>query len=309
MKRLTAAALAATFMTFAPWSTGLVTDSALAAEIAYVVNKNAVTTHDINRRVAFLRLQGQRGNLREMAADQMIDQVLRLHESKRVGINISKQEVDAAFARFGKTNNLGTKQLSQILRQAGVGTEHFKDFIRSQIAWGQAVQRRAGASNSMTRQEVTRRLLERKDNKPTATEYLLQQVIFVVPSAERKSLLARRKNEADSMRSRVSGCNSTRAIAKEIIDVTVRDLGRKLEPELPQEWKDTLAATAPGQATATRETERGVEFLVVCDARTVSDDRVAELTFRAEDVGGTDSSEVAETYMAEVRKRAEISKR
>lgn len=309
MKRLTAAALTAMLMTLAPGATGLVTESAMATEIAYVVNKNAVTKHDINRRVAFLRLQGQRGNLREIAADQMIDQVLRLHESKRVGISISKQQVDEAFARFGKTNNLSTKQLNQILRQAGVGSEHFKDFIRAQIAWGQAVQRRAGATSSMTRQEIARRLLERKDNKPTATEYLLQQVIFVVPSAERKSLLARRKNEANSMRSRVSGCNSTRAIAREILDVTVRDLGRKLEPELPAEWKETLAATAPGQATATRETERGVEFLVVCDARTVSDDRVAELTFRAEDVGGTDGNEMAETYMAEVRKRAEITKR
>ncbi len=310
MKMLMTAIMAAAITVSAPAGPAF-NGSAAAAEIAYIVNKNAITNLDIKRRAAFLKLQGQRGNLRQKATDQMIEQVLRLYEAKRIGVNISKQQVDEAYARFAKSNNLGTKQLAQILSQAGVGSDHFKDFIRSQMAWGQAVQRRAGASQSLSKQEIARRLLERKDNKPTAMEYVLQQVIFVVPPAERKKLLSRRKSEANAMRKQVNGCDSTRNIAKGILDVTVRDLGRKLEPELPNEWKKPIAGASQGQATAAIETERGVEFLVICEARSVSDDRVAELTFRAEDLGGSseDDASLSDTYLAEVRERAEIIKR
>lgn len=308
MNGLKIAVFAAAIAMAAPASV-MFTGDAAAAEIAYVVNKNAVTTLDIKRRAAFLRLQRQGGNLRQKATDQMIDQVLRLYEAKRVGINVSRQQVDEAYARFAQSNRLTTKQLGQILSQAGVGSEHFKDFIRSQIAWGQAVQRKAGSPAALSRQEITRRLLERKDNKPTAMEYVLQQVIFVIPQSERSKLMARRKKEANAMRARVNGCETTRDMAKGILDVTVRNLGRKLEQELPPEWKDPIAKASQGQATSIRETERGVEFLVICEARSVSDDRVAELTFRAEDLGTTDGNSLADTYLAEVRKNAQIIKR
>ena len=308
MNRLMVAVFATAIAMSAPVSV-MFTGEAMAAKIVYVVNKNAVTDLDIKHRIAFLRLQRQGGDLRQKATDQMIDQVLRLYEAKRVGVNVSNQQVNEAYARFAQSNKLTTKQLGQILGQAGVGTEHFKDFIRSQIAWCQAVQRKAGSSGSLSRQEITRRLLERKDNKPTAMEYVLDQVIFVIPPAERGKLMARRKSEANAMRSKINGCESIRDIAKGTLDVTVRNLGRKLEPELPEEWKGPIAAAAAGQATTIRETDRGVEFLVICESRSVSDDRVAELTFRAEDLGGTDGDSLSDEYLAEVRKNAEIIRR
>src|SRR5690606_9391639 len=51
--------------------------SAQASEIRYIVNKEAITSYDIQRRAAFLRLQNKRGNLQQMAAEEMIDQTVR----------------------------------------------------------------------------------------------------------------------------------------------------------------------------------------------------------------------------------------
>ena len=55
---------------------------------------------------------------------------------------------------------------------------------------------------------------------------MLQQVIFVVPAEERGNI-GKRKREAEAMRARFTGCERTREFAKGLIDVTVRDLGRK----------------------------------------------------------------------------------
>ena len=121
------------------------------------------------------------------------------------------------------------KQLDGIMDQSGVTKAHFKEFIRSQMGWNQAA---GGAQPARERrrtseQDVVQRMLKKGGAKPTATEYMLQQVIFVVPAGERGSI-GKRKQEAEAMRARFAGCERTREFAKGLIDVTVRDLGRKL---------------------------------------------------------------------------------
>jgi peptidyl-prolyl cis-trans isomerase SurA len=152
-------------------------------------------------------------------------------------------------------------------------------------------------------------MMKKGGSKPTATEYLLQQVIFVVPAAE-KGKLAQRKREAEAMRERFSSCETTRQFAKGLIDVTVKDLPRVLAPQLPPDWADLIKSSEPGTATKLRETERGVEFIGVCSTREVSDDRVAQLVFQNE--GGDDGKkgdELSKKYVEELRAKARIVER
>jgi peptidyl-prolyl cis-trans isomerase SurA len=286
-----------------------VTNAASASELKYVVNGVPVTSYDIARREALLRLQRKSGNIRQKATDEMIDQALRNSELKRLRIEVSDQEVDAAFERFSKANKLSAAQMSNILSQAGVTAAHFKDFIRSQIGWSRALRAKYQTSGRVSEQEAVQRMLENGGEKPTATEYMLQQVIFVVPEKERGSQMAKREREANALRSRFRGCDTTREFAKGLLDVTVRDLGRVLEPELPPDWAKQIKTTKPGNATSIRKTQRGVEFIGVCSAREVSDDRVAQMVFNNEEKPDKGAEELSDEYMKELREKAQISKR
>jgi peptidyl-prolyl cis-trans isomerase SurA len=241
----------------------------------------------------------------------MIEQTLKLAEAKRLGIRISDAQVNDAFDRFAKNNKMQPAQLTQIMARAGVTAEHFKEYIRTQMAWGQAVSARSRSESGLSsEQEAVRKMLDNGGEKPTATEYMLQQVIFVVPTAERKSILAKRKREAESMRARFNGCNTTREFAKGLLDVTVRDLGRVLAPSLPSDWADQIKKTKVGAATPVKETSRGVEFIGICSAREVSDDRVAELMLGGDGAEKNSDTEALEKkYVAELRQRARIVKR
>jgi peptidyl-prolyl cis-trans isomerase SurA len=281
---------------------------AQASKIEYTVNRQPLTSYDIDRRVAFFRLQQRKGG-REAAAQDMINQMLRNQEAARQGITIGEQQINDAYANFAKSNKLTVAQLDQILSQAGVTKQHFREFIKSQMSWGQALQRRFQSRSRMSEQEAVQRMLKDGGRKPSAKEYLLQQVIFVVPERERGKLMAKRMREAEAMRGRINGCDGTMELAKTVLDVSVRNLGRVLELELPPEWKDSILATQPGKATKARQTERGVEILTVCSVREVSDDRVAQLVFQQD--GKSDDERAAEmdkTYLEEVRKRAQIVK-
>ncbi|WP_159590749.1 peptidylprolyl isomerase [Chelativorans xinjiangense] len=302
---LTAALLAAALSAVAMAPTA----PAMAAEIRYVVNDKAVTSYDIQRRVALLQLMRRNGNLNELAEQEMIDQTLRQQEIERVRVPVTEEMVNQSYAGFASSNNLSQAQLDQILAQSGVTKEHFKEFMRTQIGWGRLLQARQRSGNSLTEQDVVHRMLQQGGQKPTATEYMLQRVIFVIPSAERSQLLAKRKREAQAMRDRFQSCDTSIQFAKGLIDVTVQDMGRVLAPELPAEWKEQVQSTSPGSATPVRETERGVEFIGVCSAREVSDDHVAQMVFQSEEQSDGTVQQMSEELMTELREKARIAKR
>jgi peptidyl-prolyl cis-trans isomerase SurA len=245
----------------------------------------------------------------------MVDQTLKSQEMARRHVNISKAAVDNSFTKFATSNKMTTKQLSDILDRAGVTPEHFKEFMRVQMGWAQLVgSRYRSEGGGMTEQDAVRRMLQQGGAKPSATEYMLQQVIFVVPASD-KGKLGQRKREAEAMRQRFTSCETTRQFAKGLIDVTVKDLPRVLAPQLPPEWADMIKSTQPGKATNVRETERGIEFVGVCSSREVSDDRVAQLVFQSEGnkEGNKEANkkgeELSDKYLGELRSKAKIVER
>lgn len=283
---------------------------AQASEIRYVVNKEPVTSYDIQQRRTLLQLMGRRGASQQAAADEMIDQALRNAEARRLNIRITDSQVSDSYERFARSNRMSPAQMDQILRQAGVNKSHFLEYIRTQMSWPQVLARASRSSGQVTEQDIVRRMLDKGGAKPTATEYLLQQVIFVVPATERRNQLAARKREAEQLRQRFRSCDSTREFAKGLIDVTVRDLGRVLAPALPPDWEKQVRATSAGSATAVRETERGIEFIGVCSTREVSDDRVAQIVLGAELQGDNDDADgSAKKLIEELRAKAQIVKR
>jgi peptidyl-prolyl cis-trans isomerase SurA len=280
-----------------------------ASGIVAVVNNTPVTSGEIERRAAFLRLQRAGGNLRAKAREQMIDEVLKRGEILRLKMSVSSAEVDAAYARFAASNKMSVQQLGEILSRAGVGSDHFKQYIAIQMSWPRVVNARYGAAKDS--KTLVQRMQENGGKKPVTTEYFLKQVIFVVPEKRRNAILGKRKQEAEASRSKFPGCEQAKVFAATMRDVSIRDLGRVLAPEMPEDWKP-LVEKANGMTTGTRVTERGVEYLAICKKREVNDDVAAEMVFRAEDLSkakGNEGDENSQKYIAELRKKATITER
>lgn len=310
-RRAAALAIAAAVAATSIWSPlgPLGARPAAASEIRVIVNDEIVTSYDIARRAAFLRLQRRDGNATRQATEDLTEEALKRHAVRRAGIRIPDSTVNEAFANFARRNDMSAGQMTQVLDQSGVTVDHFKEFIRLQIGWGQTVQLRArAAGRMMSEQEAVARMLQQGGQKPTSTEYILQQVIFLVPEDQRRGLLAARRAEANRMRGLVNDCGRTISLAQGLRDVTVRDLGRVLELELPSRWADDVSGLGAGQTTKVRDTERGAEFIIVCRARQVSDDRVAQLQFSTEALEA-DGGDAGTRLLEELRADARIQRR
>ncbi|MBA8901128.1 peptidylprolyl isomerase [Phyllobacterium sp. P30BS-XVII] len=288
---------------------------AQASDVKVIVNGSPITDYDIARRAAFLKLQRKKGNLTQMAREELTDDMLKRQEMRRLNIVVSDTEVTQAFERFATNNKMTLAQLNGVLDKSGVTADHFKEYIRLQMGWGRALgtRGRSQGGSRVSEQDAVQRMLKDGGKKPVSTEYTLQQVIFVVPAADRGNL-AKRRNEANALRAKFSGCDSTRDIAKGTLDVTVRDLGRFVEQELPPEWSKQVTATSVGHATVTQDTDKGVEFLGVCATRQISDDRVARLVFSQEAAAANQKPDataeaVNKKYLDDLRKKASIVNR
>ncbi|WP_061932741.1 peptidylprolyl isomerase [Aureimonas sp. AU22] len=282
--------------------------SLAASEIKVVVNKQAITSYQIQQRAAFLKLRRTPGG-NQAATDELIDEAIKRQEIARRRISIPDAAVDEAFARFAKDNKLTEAQLTQVLSQAGFSAQGFKDYIRVQMGWGQAVIANVRQTERLSEQDVVQRMLQDGGAKPKVTEYTLQQVIFVVPNDKRSAQLDRRMTEANNLRQRFTSCQATYDTARGLRDVTVRDLGRVAEPELPPRWKDDIMNTTRGRATKPQATERGVELIAICDTRTVSDDQVAAMVFQEKDLAAMGKKEPDKDFLAKLKEKATIVRR
>lgn len=277
------------------------------SEVKAVVNNTVVTSGDVAKRVNFLKLQHQKGDLPKLALQQMVDETLKRQEIARVHMSVSTAEVDAAFARFATSNKLQPAQLSQILDKMGVTVDHFKNYIAVSMSWGRVMNARYGSSTKLSNDDLVTRMTEAKE-KPVTTEYFLKQIIFVIPEAKKGKITAQRKAEADASRAKFPGCDQAKVFAATMHDVSVRDLGRVLAPELPEGWKP-LVEKASGGTTSTQVTDRGVEYLAICSQRQVSDDVAAAAVFRAEDLGKAGDQAVSandKKYLDDLRSKSQI---
>lgn len=280
-----------------------------ASKVVAVVNGTAITSGDVAKRTAFMRLQRQNGGA-GAAREQLIEEALKRDEILRVGASVSTTDVDAAVGRFASGNKMTVAQLSQVLDRAGVGLDHFKAYVAIAMSWPRLVNGRygSGGGGRLSNEELVRRMQENGGTKPVTTEYFLQQVIFVVPASKRNAIIGKRQAEANASRSKYPGCEQAKVFAATMRDVSIRNLGRVMAQELPTDWKPLIEKAGDGNTTGTRVTERGVEYLAICKKREVNDDVAAEIVFRAEDIGKKQEGEDpnSKRYMEELRKRAQI---
>ena len=106
-KCLTSAGLALVIAA-SPASVAFLSMPAAASEIKVIVNRVPITSYDIQRRAAFMKLQRRKGDLNSLAEEEMIDQALRMAEAQRLRIQITDEQVDARL-----------QQLRQVEQDAG----------------------------------------------------------------------------------------------------------------------------------------------------------------------------------------------
>lgn len=288
--------------------------AAAQSSIKVIVADQAVTSYDIGQRARLITLTQRKnsGAATREAQEELIDEVLKLREARRMGISVSKSEVDGAFASIASRVKLSPQNLAGALRQAGVDPETLRNRLKAELAWQQLVRMRFRTEVQISETDIVNALQKQKadskdkDNQPAISiEYELQQVIFVVPAKSTGAFKTQRKREAETLRKSFTSCEQGVPQARTLSEVVVKSVGFRLETELPPDMKDVIGKTEVGRLTPPVDSERGIQMIAVCKKREIKSD-ISTRTAIEDDLRQKEGDQLSRRYIQELRRAAVI---
>lgn len=306
------AATIAAGVSLSPYGFVLVTPVLAEGNIKIVVNDKAITSLDIQSRARLLQLAMHLapGAATKAAQDELIDEQLRLQDGERRGVVISEDAVDAALTTIASRSKMTLPQFEQALGKGGVPIKTFRDRIRAQMVWGRIIrakiQQDIKAESADLIQQMRNR--EKNANAITASDYVLQRVVFAVQRSASAADVNRRKAEADGLRGKFRSCSEGLALAKGLREVAIVNIGRKLASEVPPSLKDELEKTPEGHLTTPQRSELGFEMYAVCSKIEVTGEAAVAAGLDAEALDKR-GEETSKKLTQELRQKANITYR
>ncbi|WP_240789479.1 peptidylprolyl isomerase [Pseudooceanicola onchidii] len=156
---------------------------------AIKVNDQVVTQYELAQRIRMLQLFRTPGDVREIAADQLIDDRLRRQAARELGIAPSEEEIIGGMQEFAGRANLSADQFLTALQGGGVAPETFRDFVSAGLAWRSVVQAKFGPRVQVSEQEIDRAISSGGASGATV-QVLMSEVFLPFTAANKDEVLA-----------------------------------------------------------------------------------------------------------------------
>lgn len=264
------------------------------------VDGEVISAYELDQRVAFLTLLRAPGDVRALALDQLINEKIELREAARIGLVPDADAVKAGMEEFAARGNLSADEFVQLLGQAGVAAETFRDFVSAGIVWRDYARAQVLPKVTISAADIDQALATAQPQP--GLRFLLSEIVLPAPDpASRRASLARAK--------RLTGLDEAG-----FADAAMRfSVGASRNNKGKMNWLDVTALPAdvgaavrglqPGQTSRIIETEQDVRVYFVRDREEVSSAKPATMVDYAALLlpGGESKANVGE--VAQIRDR------
>ncbi len=148
------------------------------------VNGAPISSADIVNRTRMLAIQfGQRdtpqfrAEVQDLAREQLIEEVIKLGEAERLGIEISQVRIDAAIERADIAQGRAPDFTINAMKRAQIPLETLYQKVESDISWSRVIGRRFRAVSAVSDQEldaeISRRDLSRGRDQRLVSEIFI----------------------------------------------------------------------------------------------------------------------------------------
>jgi peptidyl-prolyl cis-trans isomerase SurA len=298
--QIAAALLAASLMLAAP-------SAATAQQVVVLVNGEPITTLDIDHRTKLVQMSTNKVPTRKEVIDELVDEILKVREAKRFGIDITNADVDRAFANVGSRMGINAQKLTQMLATNGASADTLKRRLRAELAWTNLVRGRYKASLEIRDRDVETALETKKPDEKDEVgyEYVLRPVVLIVPRGSAEALYESKKRDADALRSRFQNCNDGIPFARALREVAVRDQVTRFSADLPAPLRELLDNTPVGHLTPPEVADDGVQMFALCSKKETTSDTPGKRKVRQE-MFNEKFQKQAKRYLEEIRRAAMI---
>ena len=234
---------------------------------AIVIDDQAVTYYEIGQRELLLEAFRTPGDLAEQAREQLIEDRLKIAFLERQGLRLTEEGLRDAMEDFAGRANLGLDEFLQVLAQAGVSEETFRDYVRVGITWRDYIRSRFGDRVEVSEAEIDQALATA--GEPAGEiEVLLSEIIIPAPPPR----AAQAQAEAERI-SRLTSLAAFEAAARQVSALPSRDRGGRLDwlplSNYPAPLQPLILDLVPGEVTAPIQIPGAVALFQMRDIREV----------------------------------------
>ena len=285
--------------------------------VVAVVGDDVITSLDVDRMVRTMEAQmgtGQplsperREQLRDVALDRLIEDSLFQQEVRRLGIQVSKDEVDRYIQRIKERNDISDKQFASQLSRRGIIPEEYRDELKRDMLKHRLISREVKRSVVISDEMVQEFYEKQREQFRKEDKVSLRALFLTVPKDAGEAAREAVRRQAQKLRQEAEAQDNLAALAKEHSQGPGAGQGGELGPlsaaDLLPAMRQALTELKPGQLSPVLEIPGGFVFFELLD-RSGTD--VAELASVKEDIRQKLESEALEKkfqeWMSQLRKK------
>ncbi len=290
----------------AAFTAAVVVPAAARAQVVAVANGSPITELDIKQRERLIATSTHKHVTRKEVLNELIDDRLKIDKAKSYGLVVSTKQVDQAFANLAKRQGVSEDRFKDFLSHSGVSAYAVKQRIRAELTWGELIRGKFAGSLKVTDADVERALRARNEG---ATQmgyaYTLYPVIVVVPAGSSQAVLAAKRREVESLRSRFTSCAQGLPLARALRDVAVREPITRSSGDLPKPLRELLDKMPLGHLTTPDVTAQGLQMFALCEKKQTTQDSPLKTKLRDE-IYARRFKAVSQNFLDELRRSAWI---
>jgi len=161
--------------------------------IAAVVNDDVISMLDLNSRITMIIQSSQmqntaetRARLSQQVLRGLIDEKLKIQETRRVGVKVPQGEIQSALQNIASGNKMSVPELTNSLLTMGVPISALTARLEAELAWQIFVGRRLSKSIQIGAEEIKDEI-ERIQSSAGKPEYQLAEIYLAVDTPARDS--------------------------------------------------------------------------------------------------------------------------
>ena len=254
------------------------------------VNGNVITGTDVEHRLALI-LDASEGELPAEEAQRLrlqilrnlIDETLQVQEAAALDMEVTAQEVDAAYNQLA-TGRFATTptELDAHLREIGSAPASLKRQIQGELAWNRLLRRNVQPFVNVSSSEVNE-LYDRLQASRGTAEYRIGEIFLAATSTNREEVAREAMRIVEQLREGGSFVAYARQYSEASTAAVGGDLGWiRLEQLQNPQLEEAARELAPGQLVGPVEIPGGYSILLLIDRRAIgmADPRDAVLSLK-----------------------------
>lgn len=238
------------------------------SKIVAVVNKESITSKDVETRIRFICLtsniaysEKQAATMRPQVVQALIDEALKRQEAAKNKTTPKPDKVDAALEGMAKENGMNLKQMVDTFKKHNITKETIASRVAAQMSETQYIRAKFGFMVNVGDSEVDEMLKKINENQQKH-QYSVAEISLIVSSPDQE---ARVRAEAQRLVGQIrSGANfhqMARQFSQDPSSMYGGDLGWLTQDQMDPELAERVKSMKDGQISDPIRTSSGFKII------------------------------------------------